>query len=738
MSIVGSQEADRSEEVLDLSRQIRVIAKRKWLVLAAIALATAGGFIYAFRQPRIYESKCTLHIEPKAPNVLGQQVGDVSDVGAGLYWNNREYFETQFRILQSRDVAEATVRKLDLHKDPRFLGTKPGEPAIERTVVDAAQMLQAALKVDPVKDTRLVHLLVQHTNPEMAQRLANAVVDVYMSRNLERALSSKTGALDWLTERLDKLRATLNESERNLYEFKKDRNVLSVSLEDRQNLITSELTSLSQALTKTKAERLELEAQRTALAEAMKNLGASDLSFPRLSEDAMIQSLRGQYAKLMVDLSAFRSKYGSDHPNVRNTDAQLAAVSERLKDRIQWMIRSLEVEYRTKQKAEKNLAKALDEIHGRGVDLNRLAIEYNRLARERDHSSKLYELVLARSKETDLARLLPFNNISVLDRALTPTSPVSPRTSLIVVVACLLGLAAGLGLAFLLEFFDSSIKTQEDIQQEVSAPLLGVLAGSASAFSRVGYLYGGAARVTGTKNQPAVDWDTIAASQPQSVIAEAARSIRTNLMFIGTESPLRRVLVTSPSPREGKTFVTTTLGIVMAQSGKRVLILDTDLRRPRIRKIFREEPEEQGVTNYLAGQCRAEDVPFPTAIDNLFVAPAGPIPPNPAELLHTPRFVQLLDELSALFDLVVLDSPPLGVVTDAAILSRLVDGTIIVARQGKTNKAALRNVARQLVSLDARLLGVVLNDADLRRSSYYKYDYRYGYSHKPEEQASAG
>lgn len=715
-----------------LWRYWRIPFKRKWLVLLMAAAAAGAGLLYALRQPRIYETAATLDIEPNAPNVLGRQGSEVVDIGAGTYWNNREYFETQYKILQSRETAEAAVKRMGLEKDPRFFSRPVTSQKFNpRGVATTAEVLRTMMRVEPLKDTRLVRVVVQHTDPAMAQLLANTVARTYIDRNLERVLSSTAGALEWLTQQLDTLRARLSESEQALYEFKKTNNVLSVSMEDRQNLISTELQSFSESLIKARTARIDVEAQRRELLSSQASAGTDDLVWPRAANDELLQEYKSRYAKLEVERKGLETRYGPKHPRVEDVDAQLLQVREAVRTQFDALLRANEFDYRAMMRKERELERQLSGISDRGLELNKLAIDYNRLLRERQHNEKLYEMVLARTKETDLAQLLRFNNISILDGALKPEAPVSPRTRLIVLVALALGLGLGIVFAFLLESLDTTVRTHQDVEEQVRVPVLGVLpaigTGNAAAYGN-----GRTDRPAGT----APAGDLVVDAEPRSIIAEAVRAVRTNLMFMGTERPLRRVLVTSPSPEEGKTFVAISLAVAMAQSGKRVLLVDTDLRRPRMHRVFEGADGSAGLTVAIAGQARVEDLVQATRVSNVWVLPCGPIPPNPAELLHTKRFGELIDKLSASFDLVVLDSPPLGAVTDAAILSRLVDGTLLVVRQGKTHKAALGHAARQLEDLGSTLLGVIINDTDFGRSSYYRYEYfrQHGYGYGPREE----
>jgi capsular exopolysaccharide synthesis family protein len=592
-------------------------------------------------------------------------------------------------------------------------------------------MLLAMMRVEPLKDTRLVRVVVHHTDPAMAQLLANTIARTYIDRNLDRVLSSTAGALEWLTKQLDTLRTRLGESERDLYEFKRSNNVLSVSLEDRQNLVSTELQSYSESLIRTRTARIDVEAQRRELLTARDSVSSDELVWPRAASDELLQEYKSRYARLEVERKGLETRYGEKHPKVQDVDAQLVQVREAVRGQVAALLRANEFDYQSMLRKERELERQLASVSDKGLDLNKLAIDYNRLLRERQHNEKLYEMVLGRTKETDLAQLLRFNNISILDEALKPEAPVSPRTRILVAVALALGLGLGIALAFLLESLDYTVRSHQDVEELIRVPVLGVL----PAVGAGGTAYGGNGR-RDKSGRTAAGGDLIVDAEPRSLVAEAVRAVRTNLMFMGTDRKLGRILVTSPGPEEGKTFVATSLAVAMAQSGKRVLIVDTDLRRPRMHKVFDGSDASAGLTVAIAGQARVEDLVQSTRVSNVSVLCCGPIPPNPAELLHTRRFAELLDRLAASFDLVVLDSPPLGAVTDAAILSRVVDGTLLVVRQGKTHKAALSHAARQLTDLSSTLLGVILNDTDSSRTGYDRYGYyrRRSYGYGPREE----
>ncbi|HEY8038207.1 MAG TPA: polysaccharide biosynthesis tyrosine autokinase, partial [Polyangiaceae bacterium] len=377
-----------------------------------------------------------------------------------------------------------------------------------------------------------------------------------------------------------------------------------------------------------------------------------------------------------------------------------------------------------------------DMARKRAVDLNMKEIEYRRLDRAREQNEKMYAMLIEREKEADLARMMHVNNILLIDDAMEPAAPVRPRTSLNLMFGLVAGLLLGVGLSWGRERLDSSLKTPDDLEEKLGITFLGLLP---ELQDDEGPRYGRRSRRRTTATEAAHPHELIVHHRPLSGVAEAARAIRTNLMFMNPDRPYRKLLVTSAAPSEGKTTVACSIAIALAQGGQRVCIIDCDLRRPRLHRIF-GRAGDSGVTNVLVGDATIDDVAKPTGIDNLWSIPAGPTPPNPADMLHSERFRKFIQDLSDRFDRVIIDSPPLVAVTDSAIISTLTDGTVFVVRAFKTSSHLSSQGLRALRDVDAKVVGAVLNAVNLNRHEYsYYYHYYYykreGYASTP---AAAG
>ncbi|MAQ18406.1 MAG: capsular biosynthesis protein [Sandaracinus sp.] len=702
----------------DVQSLLQALLRYRWLVLALVTLGTVAAALYSMRLPRIYEARSTLEYDPNPIRPLGREVEDVADP-VGSFWASREFFETQNRIIASRAVAERVVTRLGLQHDRVFFGESEAEFE-PREVEETALRLRSMISVEPVEGTRLVQVVVQHVEPERAKILANEVSAAYIDKTIEDRMGSTVTALDWLGQQLDQLRGELNDAELALHSFKEEHNILSVSMEDRQNLVASEMEAYNAALTEVRTRRINLAARAQRLRAA--------LSDDPLEADASvlegmegIAELRQGLREKLAEREALSTRYGPAHPQMAALSNQISELRTQLSQELAMVAASAEADLTEARRIEQGLGGALDEAHEAGLALNLREIEYERLNRERENKAKLYEVVLARTTETNLTRMLRSTHVRQVDSALTPSAPVSPNVPMIVGAGVVLGLLLGLMLALGLTLLDRRLKTLRDVES-LGATVLGILP-----------------RIDDeTAANMQVDRDLLVHQKPMSTAAECARTIRTNLMFMNPDSPPRSLLVTSPTPRDGKTTVATSLAISIAQSGRKVLLIDTDLRRPRVHKAF-EIPGSIGATSVIIGEKSLGEAASPTMVAGLDVLPCGPIPPNPSELLHGRGFQRLLAEAREKYDRVILDSPPIGAVTDAAIIAPQVDGVIVVVKANRTTRDGLVATVRQLSSVGSVILGSVVNDVDLKASShggYYQY-YRYDY-YGPEVPAGDG
>ena len=675
------------------------LLRKRWRVWAAgLVVGVTVAFIYTVRQTPIYEASCSLVLQNRPPQVL-ESVKDVIELGGGY-----EFMETQFRIIRSQEIAQ---KVLDRVGPPPNYGETPKAPPSRREQVMA---LLGQVKVSGIRDSRIANITVRDRDRERAARIANAFADAYAERNLDFKLEGARSASSWLGEQTVDLRKKLEESELALYRYKKEHNLLDLGLDDRQGMTRQNLMTVNARLADIKAKRIEAESMRKLILAAKDDMGEKE-SLPDIRDNVIVTKLRENYLELLKTKADLESRYGEKHPRIENINQQLQATRREYSRELDEVLKSFDKRYQAMLQTEMALNKWMNKEKAQALNLAKLEVEYRPMARDAENNAKVFGQVAQRHKEIDLTGMLRANNVRILDRAIGPGRQVSPRLRFNLAVGVMLGLMAGFLLMFTIETLDNTVKTPEMAEQLIGAPLLGVLPLLAEA-----------------KPQSSEDEsrrDLSVHHDPASVAAEACRSIRTNLMFLSAQKEIRAFVVTSPGPRDGKTTAAISLAITMAQSGARVLLIDTDMRKPRIHKSFKLSADK-GISTAIMGEVPLKEAIVRSEIANLDVLPCGPTPPNPAELLHTEHFRALVDECRQQYDRIILDSPPTEPVTDPAILGSAVDGVLLVLRAGHTSKEAANYARRHLTDAGARILGVVINQTD-RQSTGYGYGYGYPY-----------
>lgn len=713
---------EAAEPSIDLREYWNIVLKRKWTVIAVFLFVVTLVVVYTLRQVKIYEARASMIIEPYAPQVLGN-VREVYALGADSYWSNKEYYETQYKVITSRTVSAKIVQQLHLEGNKEFLGIDKLPPEEQKLTLDDppdyVEMVRGMLEVEPVKDSRTVYVKARHRYPKWAQRLANAAVNAYIEYNQQTRRQVTVEAADWLLSQARELKLRMDESENALHGFKHQNQILSVSLEDRQNITSQRLQDLNATLNKLQAERFALEAKRKQIQD-IREARLPLESVDKVLSNPLIQQLKESYFKLKEQQAELGTKYLSEHPKLKAVEEKLRLVRQDIEREIDHVLGSLDTEYRAQMDNERKLQSELSKVKNEALEINKKEIEYNRLKRVADNNAAMYQLVLKRQKEATLASHQKTNNVYKLDAAVEPRDPVHPRVRLNLLLAMVLGLLGGIGLAFFLEYLDNTVKNQDDVEKVLGLPFLGIIP---------------SIKLQGEEEPKSVTLrDHYLLTHPKSTVAECCRTVRTNLLFMSPETPSRRLLVTSPGPEEGKSTVAINLAITMAQSGSRVLVVDTDMRRPRLHKTF-GVPGATGLTTVILGEAEAPAVIRHSEVAGLDVLPCGPIPPNPTELFHTERFTRIVEDLSAGYDRVIFDSPPVLVVADPLILSRKMDGVVLVIKSAHTSREMAQRAVRQLRDVQARILGVVINDLDLEHREYGYYYYRhYGYYYGEKEQ----
>ena len=722
--VLSQQSVPQSSSQVDAV--LRMLRKSWPLIVASLLVCTAAAFLYSKTLPKVYEATALLQFDPDPPRPMSKETDPFR--AWTTFLDNQEIFETQFRVITSESILSEVARNLYLTTDPRFVGTRKGPVPVE----DITGVLRGRLRVDPVKGTRLFNISFQDTDPKQARRICEAIARTFIDKNLEKATSATSDAVSWLSTQTDSTKRELESSEDALQDFKRVNELPSSSLDEVSKMVRVEMGTYDDTLTHLRLKRAELSARLAELAKISAE-GPEVAPSSELLSNVYLNALRTTYVQALRergDLMA--SGKGERHPLVVAADTKIEQGKRTFLTEVDNIREAVRHDLAMVERQEQGDAELYDQARRKAIDLNLKEIEYRRLDRVRAEDEKLYGNLLEQLKGADLSRLMSFNTVLLVDSPLEPKAPVRPNIPANVLIGAVSGFVLGLVLMLLREQLDTSVRAPEDVEKQLGLVFLGLLPQVA------GDDEGGPRTARGVRRRPAkapAHLELVVHANPVSGVAESARSVRTNLMFMNPDHPFRKLLVSSAAPAEGKTTVACSIAIAFAQGGQRVCIVDCDLRRPRLHRIF-DRSGDVGVTSVLVGDATVDEVAKPTVVGNLWAVPAGPLPPNPADILHSERFRRFLEELSERFDRVVIDSPPLVAVTDSAIISTLVDGTVFVVRAGKTSKHVSARGLRSLRDVDARVVGAVLNGVDLRRAEYAYY-YRYYYYGRPESVASS-
>lgn len=710
---------------------VRTVYKRRWIAIPVFLLVFLAGSLNAMRETPVYRARTQVLIERDTPGVATlDQMFQTTDG-----WYNDAFYQTQYRILQSRSLARRAIDDMKLWDrplgrtpepktslDPISLARKAastvyhavagpapepqpeaaGEPrGTDETDMQSAKIdaFRGGISIEPVRNSRLVDILFTSPDPVFAAQAANALAKAYIAQSMEFRFSESKEAADWLSERLTEQRKALEASEAALQAYRERNGAVSVADSSASNIVVQRLTDLNSALTKAKTERINKEALYNQLRSAESN-GTLD-SFPAVLSNDYIQKLRSDLADLQRQQAQLAERYGERHAEMIKIRTAIEIADAKLKGELGKVVESVKNEYLSAVGEERSLQSALDSQKTEALSLNRKGIEYGVLQREAESNKQIYESLMQRTKETDIASDRKSTNIRVVDQAETPKAPISPNLRRSFMLSLIAGLTLSLGLVFFVDYLDSRLKTPQDLKAYLGVPFLGLI--------------------------PAVPrgkdvGNPLLTDIGPGGFAEAFKTVRTNVLFSSADDGLRSLVVTSAGPGEGKSICSANIAIALAQTGLRVLLVDADMRRPRVHEIF-GVPDEPGLSNLLTGNAKASEVIQKSSLEKLWVMSAGHIPVNPAELLSSLRFVDFLAALEDHFDWVVLDTPPVLVVSDSMVVANKATGVVFVVGADQTSRNAARNAVDQLQATNANVLGSVLNRADVQRHSHYYSSY---------------
>ncbi|MFH1981096.1 MAG: polysaccharide biosynthesis tyrosine autokinase [Pseudomonadota bacterium] len=727
---------EQHSEQIDLRDYLRVLRKRRWTIITVFFLIVVSVTIHAFTATPIYEAATKLIIEKENPNVVSIQ--EVMAVDA----SGTDYYQTQYQIIESRSVAREVIRRLNLAESEEFF-PKPADDflstfihSIKETVtgwktalldlLNSGPKVQSGdiesdyrlvndfitrITVEPVRNSRLVNLKFQAKDPVMASRIVATLAQAYIDQNLEIKLAAIQDAVKWLHQRIDSERIKVGAAEEKLLAYKSAQNIVTDFTGENEKITAQKLAQLNTQVVDAESFRVEAE---TRYRQAVALKGTPDMldSIPEVLNNKLIMEIKGMEVTLFKRMSELSEKYGSNHPQMLAIQNELKTLQSRKNQEINRVINSLSNEYEVAKAKENSLKDALARQKRESLDLNKKAIEYTVLRREAESAREMYDLLIKRFKETSLTEDMKTGNIRIVDKAEIPQAPVKPRKKLNILLAMIVGLTLGTGLAFFFEYLDNTIKTPEEIKRYLDIPYLGPVPAIEMDGEAV------------PENGIPFEVETVHA--PKSTASEAYRGVRTNILFSSADHEPQVLLVTSAGPQEGKTLTSVNLAVTMAQSGSRVVIIDCDLRRPKLHKMFSLQ-RDKGMSNLLVGNMTVKDTIVQTAVPNLWIIPSGPVPPNPSEMLGSNRMKDLLAALRKDFKRIIIDSPPISAVTDAAVLTQAIDGAVLVVRSNDKSREMIKDCIDRLKAVNAPILGAVLNGVDTGKNGYYYYQYYYYY-----------
>ncbi len=726
-----------------------VVLKRKWLILSLVLVITSLVAIQSFRAPSIYEGETTIRIEQKPTSVLQTEKVVINAPSDPSFWG------TQLKLLENPALARQVVLTLDLQHNPAFFGgqtqggvfaslrrvfskqkTTNESPAVSPglTVVGESEVTGGALtpeeltKLEPYEDaviageiieavpqTNLVKIRFIHSDPEIAQKVANTLAEVFVNNNFERSTVGSSNAEVLLAKQIAKLQTQIKHDQEAQFNYAKSKG-LPLATGAAGDLEAQRLATLSGQLLAAENERKNFQSQLEAARHEKDRF-----SIPDVNTSARVEKLRDRISALKETRDALLTTYTPEWPAVKKIDAQLSGLEAELEKAPTEIVTSIQRRYEAAAARERLLRQSYEQQKGTTTQKTRDQIDLLALSQELETNRQYLNTLLQRQRELQVTSGDRSNEVTVANFSRLPKIPIGPARYRNIFIAFLLSLTAGIGLAFLLDFLDDTLKSVDDVDRYLHLPALALIPSNRDRGRLIG--------VSGSPLPPTPSDTTALAmiTDVRSPIAESYRHLRTSLLLSSAGQPPKTILVTSSQPSEGKTTTAINTAFMLAQTGAEVLIIDCDLRRPRLHAHF-SAPNTKGLTNWLSGETDIDGLMQTYAPQpNLKFLTSGPVPPNPAELLGSDEMRRLLATLSERFTHIVIDSPPAISFTDASILSTMVDGVVLVVQGGKTSRAVARRAKQQLLDVGAHIFGIVLNNVKLETQDYYYSGYYSGY-----------
>jgi succinoglycan biosynthesis transport protein ExoP len=658
-----------ADSAIDFQYYGNLLWKSRLLLATAAALGLALGLVVAFAQTPEYRASVMVQIDPPTPTFMS-----VQEALAGSYWQNADFYNTQFRVLRSSALGDKVLTRLRL-KDK------------DSAAQDAGGEFMAHVAVEPVPESRLVLIHVTHRYPKEAALWANTLADVYIEEVISTRVEAARKAYEWLQERLGATQKSMREAQDRLFRSYQSQDLFVP--EGSTSAVTSSISKLTSDLIDAQARRIALEAALKQVSQ-LKAAGQSLEPIPQFANDPAIMGFNTQIAVASNELSRLQQQYKEGHPEIQKLRLQIEQAQKSKQGQGEQIVAGMRAEYEQIQKREVELRGAIDTEKGQAASQSRKAAELDALKKEAESAKGLYDVLLQKLNETDIAASIRSNNVSIVEHAIAPASPIRPNKKRIAAVAAVLGLLLGVGLVLARDYLDNTIKDPEEIERYLHVDLLAAV--------------------------PQYDEANV------HFVTEAYQNLRTALIFGRKDERGQIVLVTGTVPQEGKTTTIVNLGKLLASSGEKAVLVDFDLRRGQLHNRL-GLTREPGVTNFFVNHEDLDTLVRPTKVPNLFALTTGPLPPNPPAILTRPNMADFLDRLRGHFSWILIDSPPLASVTDAQLLARYADITTFVVQYNTADKKLIRRNLSALRKVTDTVLGVVLNSVNVRAKGYYYYYY---------------
>ena len=738
----------QAESKVHLRDYWRIVRRRLWVPISVVLLVVTLTTIYMLRSPSIFEGQTTIQIDRE----------DTASLNISKEFNivgpeDSQFINTQLKNLQSPTMAYKVAKVLDLEHNPKFLTGKGKEAANNNTLItsggddqqaDRERLAQAgyigallgSVDITRLRETRLIQIKYRHTDRDMAKKVTDTWAEVFKDDSLATRKQGTRDTASFLEEQISRAKLDLLQSEEKLMNYRRNNQVIDFG-DSKQNTVIDRLAELNSQLLTAENERKSLQAFYE-LSRTLTDLG----TLPEIQADSQVQNINKGLTDLREKKAKLDVEYTPEWPEVKQVVQQIEQLENERRAAYKRIQTSLENRYHTAVEREKFLRAAFSEQKGETVQQQGMAVNARMLQQAVDTNRDLYTKLLTSQKDVTVSSAGIKSNIRITDYSSMPRTPVAPKRTQNILLSFLLSLVGGVGLALFIDYVNNKIESVEDIDRHLHIPVLGVIPVFPVESKERQRVMGESAKKQlqpGSGSVLSLKPDTgtaLVEIDNSSSIAESYRQLRTAVLLSSASHAPRTILVTSSQPAEGKTTTSTNLAISLSQTGSSVLIVDCDLRRPRLHKVFGVK-NSRGLSNYLSGTGELAALVQP-ALPNLFVLPVGPLPPNPAELLGSNRMKQTVELLQNSFDYVILDSPPVASFADSLILSAMVEGVIIVVKAGQTSREMANRTKTHLQTVGAKVLGAVINHIKLQPHDYYYYSTYYSRYYYRDESSETG